>query len=368
MASGGTCELSYPEYIAFIHSPQIIRATFSDDADIGTVEIRLRARNQNNMIEYYDIRRVYNGCVEWDISRMLQHISPDIDKAAELGEAGAAFSISGATVVFKSATGPVSLSPDLAWVNACGALDQGESYHYETERKRLWLNFPQTFNCWTDKNSYVYRFIVNGVSTEMSGSPAVICKELDLIKSYILDPSAFHHGEKIHVRLSTRGYVYEGKFTEASYHDLILTADTSPRDAGTYLRWLNRRGEFSYWLFTNSKLRTVTTMADNFARYYEGDPSIPENGLYRNAQKASYREAREMTLGAVGLSLEEYEDLCSLATSPVVDMLLPDTTEERWQRVNVAAGTFERNIRRSTPSLQDLEFVIELPERNTIKL
>ena len=39
-----------------------------------------------------------------------------------------------------------------------------------------------------------------------------------------------------------------------------------------------------------------------------------------------------------------------------------------WQRVNVAGGTFARNVRRETPSRQDLEFIIELPERNTIKL
>ena len=39
-----------------------------------------------------------------------------------------------------------------------------------------------------------------------------------------------------------------------------------------------------------------------------------------------------------------------------------------WQRVTVAAGSYSRNIRRRTPNGQDVEIVIELPERNTIKL
>lgn len=118
-----------------------------------------------------------------------------------------------------------------------------------------------------------------------------------------------------------------------------------------------------------------------------------------------------MVLSASGLSLDEFEDLCDLATSPVVERLVvidpedtgtdvvldgnlagydstnvlvqtgtPDEVEggdadtatheivNTWQRVNVAAGTFERNIRRRTPSRQDLEIIIELPERNTIQL
>jgi hypothetical protein len=45
--------------------------------------------------------------------------------------------------------------------------------------------------------------------------------------------------------------------------------------------------------------------------------------------------------------------------------VLPQYT---WELVYVAAGSLARNSRRNTPSRQDLEFVIELPERNTIKL
>jgi hypothetical protein len=44
------------------------------------------------------------------------------------------------------------------------------------------------------------------------------------------------------------------------------------------------------------------------------------------------------------------------------------TQTNKWQRVNVVAGTFERGIKRMTPNRQDLEIIIELPERNTIKL
>jgi hypothetical protein len=45
-----------------------------------------------------------------------------------------------------------------------------------------------------------------------------------------------------------------------------------------------------------------------------------------------------------------------------------EATQYVWQRVTVAAGSYSRNIRRRTPNGQDVEIVIELPERNTIKL
>ena len=62
--------------------------------------------------------------------------------------------------------------------------------------------------------------------------------------------------------------------------------------------------------------------------------------------------------------LEEYEVDAGDAAAP--DRLKAD--DYLWQRVNVVAGSYARNIRRRTPNGQDFEILIELPERNTIKL
>ena len=303
-------------------------------------------------------------------------------------------------------------------VGMYGALDQGEIYGEHTQR-RLWVNFPQTFNLWRDAEGSV-QFVTDEayISPNVTeGKPCYECSlmntlsavgESDLIK-------ALKNGAPLrNLGLSWRSRIEDSNEIAEELRTITLVPDCSRRTDGTYLRWLNRRGEMSYWLFTNSKMRVTTTVADTFVRYYQGDPTALVNSIFQNPQKASYREAREMVLGAVGLSRDEFDDLCDLATSPLVERLMPDVLQEdtevdivydggdattqdtdtliesaaeldteveggsastgavsqvnKWQRVNVVAGTFERGIKRMTPSRQDLEIIIELPERNTIKL
>jgi hypothetical protein len=299
-----------------------------------------------------------------------------------------------------------------------GALDQGEIYGEHTQR-RLWVNFPQTFNLWRNPDGAVQFITDDAYITPTLGRGYEECYECSLMNTL----SAVGESDLINalkrgvplrnLGLSWQSRIENGNETPQALRTITLIPDCSRRTDGTYLRWLNRRGEMSYWLFANSKLRVTTAVADSFVRYYQGDPAAPESSIFQNPQKASYREAREMVLGAVGLSRDEFDDLCDLATSPLVERLMPDvqpedtevstvydggdaTTEartiiesaagldtevdggdastsnapqvNRWQRVNVVAGTFERGIRRQTPSRQDLEIIIELPERNTIKL
>ena len=83
------------------------------------------------------------------------------------------------------------------------------------------------------------------------------------------------------------------------------------------------------------------------------------------------------------LSAEEFDAVCSLATAPVVEMLVSGSPapsdvnpllKDRlfppyvWQRVNIAPGTFARGNQRTTPNTYSIEFIVELPERHTPRL
>lgn len=409
--------ISYPNSVAFMYSrqPVIVSAKPSES---GSVAVQVICET-NNGKSYTETRSLYQGRVEFDISRIMQLLAPDVDALFQRLDYSIGQSLTETfTLVLTHTSTSGTESEMLRTTCTCmyGALDHGEIYGEHTQR-RLWLNFPQTFNLWKDalgeaafvlEDSYIY--------PDTAGNKP--CHECDLIGTMqaIGDTAGLAKilpGRPMrNVGLTWQTRVEKGAETPEEFRTVTLVPDDCKE--GTYLRWLNRRGEVSYWLFKNSQIRVTSAINNNFARFYEGDPSEPVADAYTNSQKTDYREARELVLGAVGLSFDEFEDLCDLATSPLVERLMPNVKEEDtevdivydgghaktnsnviiesganqdtevdggnartgriagadyvWQRVNVAAGTYNRSIKRITPNRQELEFVIELPERNTIKL
>lgn len=404
-------EIYYPNSIAFLYSRQpLILENIYEGA------ITVQATISNGTQTHVESRDPRDGRVEFDLRRAMQLLAPDIDDAPQRADThkplSAEFSIQLKMLFGQNSPAYVNLSNITA---IYGALDQGEIYGEHTQR-RLWLNYPQTFALWRDIDGEM-AFITDDAYIYPDANGVDFC-ECDFVQT-LKDSGEtkllqeLRNGRPLlNLGLTWRTRIADGQESREDIRTVTLVPDNTRRGAGTYLRWLNRRGELSYFLFTNSKLRTISSVSDTFTRYYDGDPATYDGGVFVNPQKANYREAREMVLGATGLSLDEYEDLCDLATSPVVERLMPDAIEDaptarvfdggdaaddaskiyldgetattevgdgdarsgqvpvvnRWQRVNVAAGTFERSIRRTTPSRQDLEIIIELPERNTIQL
>lgn len=417
---GRTVKLEYPNSVAFMYSRQPVIVTFTSGAT-GVTAVAIKTTCTTTKRTHTETRAPYSSKLEFDISRIMQLLATDVDEITKrLANTGASlaepFTLE---ISYTDAEGTHDLLEEPAEITGMyGALDQGEIYGEHTQR-RLWVNLPQTLNLWRDAEGVV-QFVTDEAYLEPTLYTEKDCHECNLMSTLSAlgetdTIRALRNGQPLrNLGLSWRSRIEEGAEETQGLRTITLIPDNSRRGDGTYLRWLNRRGEMSYWLFTNSKLRVSTSLQDSFMRYYEGDPATPKSGIFTNPQKASYREGREMILGAVGLSRDEFEDLCDLATSPVVERLMPDVAAEdtdldtvydggdantesdiviesaagldteidggdantgkaagvvnRWQRVNVVAGTFERNIKRNTPSRQDLEIIIELPERNTIKL
>ena len=365
--------IQYPDSIAFMYSrqPVIVRFTLNA-AGVTGVSVTVTGAAGSHT----ETRALHSSKAEFDISRQLQLLSADVDTATRSLDYGLSPSLSPLatiSVAFTTTDGASYYAmQDEALTLMYGALDQGEIYG-EPVQRRLWLNFPQTFNLWEDTSGNA-TVKIDGASIYPDYEPGRPNHEIDFMgmleannKTQLIE--FLENGGTLHnVELSWRKRIEDGAETDQTFRAVTLVPDCRTRKDGAYLRWINRRGEMSYWLFTNSKSRVTSVVHDSFTRYYGGDPAAPDRLGYLNPQKATYREAREMVLGATGLSFDEFEELCSLAVSTVVERLMPNTDSIKWQRVNVVAGTFERDIRRVTPSLQDLEILIELPERNTIQL
>lgn len=371
----GTVNLTvrYPDKIAFMYSRLPVIVTAPSVLKRVGVKVTLPGQQRS----YTEYRTPNSTVTEFDISRIVQILMPDVDILSESlagSRCPALYETVSLDILYQRSSDTADITASVGDFNAMyGALDQGEVYGAPAHR-RLWVNFPQTFTVWANEQGGAYIYCqynkTDGpIDITLPNSGECLLLPTIRISAGTDVANAFISAPKVDLITSWDVQIKEGSATTKAERVLTLIMDHSKPSDGTYLRWLNRQGGFSYWLFLNSKLRTTSAMDETFTRRYSGDPAAPSSLIYRNPQKASYRESREMVLGAVGLRAEEYEDLCSLATSPLVERYIPtETGSERWQRVNVAAGTFERNIRRSTPSLQDLEIVIELPERNTVKL
>lgn len=417
---GNTLQIDYPNSIAFFYSrqPVIVTAPIGAGSLTG-VEVTVSTSTGESHTER---RAFHNDRAEFDISRTMQLLATEVDNVLRRIDLRPGATLTNKyTITFRATTasGVTSDLLEAEVIGMYGALDQGEIYGEHTQR-RLWVNFPQTFNLWKDKEGKI-AFMTDSAIIEPETAAGTSCSECDFVaalealgETQLLQ--SLRNGAPLrNLGLTWVSRIEDGQETEETLRTLTLVPDNRQRCEGTYLRWINRRGELSYFLFTNSKLRVTSAVSDSFTRYYEGDPSALVRSGFMNPQKACYREGREMVLGATGLSLDEFEDLCDLATSPVIERLMPEiasndtptdylfaggdatdsealidvdaeatgdteivpggaqiasahTSVNKWQRVNIVAGTFERNIRRSTPSSQDLEIIIELPERNTIKL
>lgn len=414
-------QLTYPNSLAFMFSRQPIIVEAEQDLS-GSDKIEVLVEHWESGRTYSEVRTPYQRRVEFDISRILQLLAPDIDGVLRRVSHTSGESISEEyriIVYYESGSGGKTILKEVYITAMYGTLEPGDIYGAHSQR-RLWVNFPQTFNLWVDDNNEL-AFILDDVyiypNTAQTRNACYECdlNETLLSKGYLEEFQRQLPGRpQRNIGLTWSYRIERGEEIPEEMRIITLVPDFSKRDEGTYLRWLNRRGEISYYLFKNSQLRVTTAAAETFSRYYEGDPNTPKDGGYNNPLKANLKEGREMVIGAVGVSLDEFEDLCDLATSPVVERLMPRVSEENtavdivydgghagtstkvevdseagesyaidagsaapdklndgdylWQRINVVAGTFNRNIRKTTPNGQDFEIIIELPERNTIKL
>lgn len=368
-ASTGTVQI--PNTLAiYMYSPfpVIVRSA-------AQTSVTLTLYNRATYRGHSETRELHDGKAEFDIARMAQILAQDVDDVfrMNLSQDGEAAPYTTMEFEIEAPDGTVLLTHTLFCVY--GAQDQAEE-RFGNQRRRIWVNYPQTLQIWKDSSD---EMLVTGDYINGDFYPALSFSSiaLDMVEMDLM----LHLGESGGQRL--REALMSGKPADISvtcrfggvdtvdarnYYNLKLVPDLAPRCSGTYLRWLHRDGTFGYWHFANGAMSTDAGLRSAFSRKIEGNPAEAVDGAYRNSVKADFSEVRRVTIGTRCETQEEHDYLCGLVTSPVVERLITVNGEDRWQRVNVAAGSYARSTRYGSPMIQDFELTIELPQRNTIKL
>ena len=370
---------------AFMYSRVPILLSFL--RPVGRVTVTVT--NNDTGESFQETRTTYNDRTSFDLSKIMQYLAPDATSLLRESRAGLAayteFNVAltvGTTEVWS-----------LPFVGIYGALNANEPYRYNSEgqrgpvNRRLWVNFPQTFQVQHDEKSEFYyqteagsKIYPERLNSDNFAYEDYLVHTLGVLSDYDIDANSLllqlKAGNAQTVGLSTDRAINaqaEEVDSNAPFW-LRLHPDLTRRDATgvTYLRWLQRDGSIGYWLFRSGELQTTSAEAVSFQRYNE-NPNVSsywDDFLHfdGNPLHADYSETRVLNLGAEIRNRDEFEYLCGLLTSPVVDRLVDSETHEGWERVNIMPSSQSLSLRRSTPFSRTLELAIQLPRRDTIKL
>lgn len=407
----------YPHNVAFMYSRQPV---IVDTGSSSALKVQVTVTcTSNGGRSHTETRYLNSGRAEFDISRIMQMLSPGPDMAMQAisytdGAAPRAMAAVFSLKVTLGGSTVLSVTSDIQGVY--GALDAGEIYGGKVTR-RVFPNFPQSIIMWRSvtgvfnstfagaTKSPTFNTGFTGYGREVALQNAISATALSRLKA----------GQIVNGRVSWLYRYQEGTQTQQTTRDMTLIPDNRERGDGVFLRWISRTGEAAYWLFEKQELETAAAVAETFGRHYEGDPAAPSGDVFRNPDKRNYDEARRMVLKASDVSEEEFDLLADMLSSPVVEMLMEtpgyqslglalnggsasttayeaevtgsdavgasivdggeaalaaidyDSTV-RWVRVNVDGGTQARQTARRAPRLHDFEASITLMTRNTIKL
>ena len=377
--------LSYISSLAFMYSRVPLLLSFLRPTGRVTVTVT----NQDTGESFQETRSTYNNKASFDLSRIMLYLAPDATSLLSESRAGlaacTAFSVS------------LSIGSVEAWslpfVGIYGALNANEFYRYNSEglrgpvNRRLWVNFPQTFQIQNDENDEFYyqteagpKIYPERLNSDNFAYEDYLVQSLSALSDDDIDANS------LLLQLKAGKYQTVGLSTDRAINAqaevvggnapfwLRLHPDLTRRDATdvTYLRWLQRDGSIGYWLFRSGELQTTSEEAASFQRYNE-NPNVSsywDDFLHfdGNQLHADYAETRTLYLSAEIRNRDEFEYLCGLLTSPVVDRLVDSETHEGWERVNIMPSSQCLSLRRDTPFSRTLELAIQLPRRDTIKL
>lgn len=398
--------LSYPNNIAFMYSRQPVIVEAETTAALK-VEAKVTCAT-NGGRSHTEVRYLRDGYAYFDLSRIFQTTARDVDDVLQRLDYATPRSLAEVFSLEVKVGGTVVLSLTNEIQGMYGALDATEVYG-GISRIRHFINYPQTVNIWKDSlGVFAAKFGGETINPAYNASDLGRCREVSLQSIFGSDIIA---GD---LKVSWLYRIQEGEQSAQAERIIEIVPDAAPLGHGAFLRWINRRGEVSYFHFDKTELETSAGVSESFNRFLSGDTAAPENGVYRNPEKRNYTEARQLGLVAHNLSEEEFDTLVSLLSSPVVEMLyvseeyqslglrfdggtasstgyeasvaadaeggdtidggqaaeaaLYSPEELRWVRVNVDGGSQSRSMKRKTPRLHDFQVTITLIERNTAKI
>lgn len=377
--SGLSGFIEYPDSPCFIFSPQPLRVVLSASPDEIPDDLGIflvvdggdgRSIQENREFIYDDVRGEL--VAEFELSRMMQlcrQYTPE--QVLHLASYAAATKSGRATESFFVHVEWESGDNDIELTGIQGAYDPGD--HRQGDRQvRLFVNYPQTVQLnGGDPEEGTSTFGTDDFGITAGLDASDIMNEVPLLQA--LEDEAPTAAAALRTGAPLRGFYHtpysfiQGATVQTpdEHGGMLLVPDC--RAHGLYLRWLSRDGSIGYWLFKVSQRTSSGSDTTAFDRHVF-NPSVPEGGVYRSSRQANRALNRTISAGDSGLSSDEMDLLESLASAPVVEVLMENVPGAYvWQQVTIAAATIKQQDDSEGPKLGEAEVVVILPELNTVK-
>lgn len=368
--------VTYQPELAFYYSQYPVRIYRAS----GVSSLCVRVKNTGTEQSHRESRYFYGNEILMDLSNIMRNLAPD---ASEM--IGASRRLPTFRITIENEGGTVYHAFNVFGIP--GALNANETYReaYATpQNRRLWINYPQTFDLHAARDGYKFFEIATDYVDIRYDNPDELSQEENLVDaieaqggtSALAVLSQLRAGRPYTVHLSNYFSVnrYGDRLQLVETYPLRLIPDNTPRDAAgrVFLRWLQRDGSVGYWLFYSGEEQSAFAEGNSFERYAfnPNEPSYLAQDLAefsRNPRQGDFKESRTLRLGAVLHNADEYDYLLGLLSSPVVDRLLPGD-RDIWERVNILPSSLARSRKFDTPTSRQIEITIQLPDRDTIKL
>ena len=153
-------------------------------------------------------------------------------------------------------------------------------------------------------------------------------------------------------------YKFVGREESVMVIDVMDTQFEYP----VYLRWINRHGFTSYWLFRGGEQRRQIEAQAEYVRNNLQEVNASTNlGDWSNRRRA-YGRTDTQEICAPMVDREQFDFLQDLTSSPCVDLYHPET--KTWEAVTIAEGTYTK----TTEQRQDFTLTIAMQEYDLQRL
>lgn len=368
-------QVTYPEDYIFVHS----RHTYIDIDELrdgdgvpnsgGTVMMQITDTDTNKT--YIEYRRLdERGKATFDISRFLQIFMEDTlreDADFDYNANSKAVARHYIYVGLKYA-GVFFFQYYFEVVN--GADEPTDNWWDGQRRLRWWYNFPFTFDFRNLDEANIQK---NGGTVVTGPLPQITPDNFQYTRIRINAHSVGGLWANTLKVSSNAGMGFlDGSFFATKMNSVLLIGDgCTPSEQNLYLRWLNRHGELSYWLF-NRHSQQRSTKASDSQRAYIKDERIGANNTIDNALLRTLTTTGELTAFTDALDGIDYEIVRQIFTAPFVDLYLPDQSQRLknavWKRLNIKAGSQTEALRHADQYTMNrqVSITLTLPEEGQI--
>lgn len=150
---------------------------------------------------------------------------------------------------------------------------------------------------------------------------------------------------------------YNYTFWQLGKDETLIFLHHDDRKDGTFLRWIDHKGYWQQYLFTNGKIRTKYERGTEVC----SEEQIVSDMIVEMHNPYSIKSTRSMTVCATSLNCEMFELVSTIANSLHVEMYLGKKGDvHQWVPVKVTTDQIERA---SKKILNDIEIELQIEER-----